>query len=211
MLSFCDAEYLTEGLASWTEIPSDSVNFVFSQSVLECIFKEEFLPILSECRRVMLPNSIASHVVDLRDLLGDSLNNLRFSEQLWESYIFRSSGFYSNRIRYSDMLNEFNLAGFEVENTVINRWENMPMPRKKLALPFRNIPEDELRIREFEILLRAKKRRNANKILNNFKYIMLSNIDHLSLDIVTMRGLKVGCTGARISPYPLSKIYDWDR
>lgn len=161
MLSFCDAEYLTEGLASWTEIPSDSVNFVFSQSVLECIFKEEFLPILSECRRVMLPNSIASHVVDLRDLLGDSLNNLRFSEQLWESYIFRSSGFYSNRIRYSDMLNEFNLAGFEVENTVINRWENMPMPRKKLALPFRNIPEDELRIREFEILLRAKKEKEC--------------------------------------------------
>jgi SAM-dependent methyltransferase len=155
VLLACNAEYLTEGLVSWEQIPSGSVDFAFSQSVLECIYKNEFLPTMQECRRVMRPNSIASHTVDLRDLLGNALNNLRFSERVWESNLFRSSGFYSNRIRYSEMLDLFKLAGFAVEKTEVHRWEKMPTPREKLVLPFRNMPEDELRIWEFNIVLRV--------------------------------------------------------
>jgi hypothetical protein len=155
VLYVCEAEYLTEGFLSWERIPSNSVDFVFSHSVLELIHKEEFLPTMQQCRRVMRTDSVASHAVDLRDLLEDSLNNLRFSEHIWESNLFRSSGFYSNRIRYSEMLKEFELSGFLVEKIEAHRWEKIPIPREKLAPPFCNMSEDELRILGFNILLRV--------------------------------------------------------
>jgi len=155
VLSVCDGEYLTEGLASWRRIPPNSVDFVFSQAVLEHTLKEEFLLTMQECRRVMKPGSFASHRVDLRDHLGGALNNLRFSEQIWESSLFRSSGFYTNRIRYSDMLKVFEAAGFIVEKSEVRRWDELPTPREKLTLPFSNMPKTELCIRGFDVGLRV--------------------------------------------------------
>jgi SAM-dependent methyltransferase len=155
VLLACDGEYLTEGLASWKQIPSNSVDFVFSQAVLEHIPVEEFLLTMKECRRVMKPGSIASHTIDLRDHLGEALNNLRFNENMWESDIFKSSGFYTNRIRYSYMMHLFEAADFIVEKTEVLRWNKLPTPREKLALPFRNLPEDELCIKGFDVCLRV--------------------------------------------------------
>jgi hypothetical protein len=154
-LEACDGEYLTEGLVSWRQIPPDSLDFVFSQAVLEHVPKEELLPTMRECRRVMKPGSIASHTIDLSDHLGEALNNLRFNEQIWESNPFRSSGFYTNRIRYSDMLRLFEAAGFIVEKTEVRCWDKLPITREKLALPFCSMPEHELCIRGFDVCLRV--------------------------------------------------------
>ena len=155
ILLACDGEYLTEGLTSWKQISSNSVDFIFSQAVLEHITKEEFLPTMRECRRVMKPGSIASHTVDLRDHLGEALNNLRFSDGIWESNLFKSSGFYTNRIRYTEMLRMFESAGFLVEKIEVQRWDRLPTPREKLASPFREMSEDELRINVFDVCLRV--------------------------------------------------------
>jgi SAM-dependent methyltransferase len=155
VLSACNAEYLTGGLVSWQQITSNTVDFVFSQAVLEHIPKEEFLPTMQECRRVMRAGSIVSHTVDLRDHLGDALNSLRFSEDIWESNLFKSSGFYTNRIRYTNMLKMFDAAGFVVDKTEVLRWDRLPTSRKKLAPPFRLMPEDELCISGFNICLRV--------------------------------------------------------
>ena len=155
ILDACDSEYFVKGLASWKQISSGSVDFVFSQAVLEHIPKEEFLPTMQECRRVMRAGSIGSHTVDLRDHLGEALNNLRFTEEIWESNLFISSGFYTNRIRYSDMLELFKSASFIVELTEIRRWSKVPTNREKLALPFRNMPENELCIKGFDVCLRV--------------------------------------------------------
>jgi len=157
VLRACDGEYFTNGLASWKQISSESVDFIFSQAVLEHIPKDEFLPTMQECRRVMKPGSIASHTVDLRDHLGDALNNLRFSEQIWESNFFKSSGFYTNRIRCLNLLKTFEAAGFIVEKTEVQRWDKLPTEREKLSPQFRNMPEDELCIKVLDVCLRAPK------------------------------------------------------
>jgi len=40
---------------------------------------------------------------------------MRFSTQAWESPLMAQSGFYTNRLRFSEMLNIFKEAGFRTE------------------------------------------------------------------------------------------------
>lgn len=153
ILSICSASYLTEGLKSLNQIESDTVDFIFSQAVLEHIRRGEFLETMKQCHRILRPEGISSHRVDLRDHLGGVLNNLRFSTHRWESEFFAKSGFYTNRIQYSQMLQLFVDAGFSFEVTDTRRWEALPTARNKLAQEFREIPEDELCISGFDVLL----------------------------------------------------------
>jgi SAM-dependent methyltransferase len=157
ILRLCDAHYMTNGLTSLETIESQSVDLIFSQAVLEHIRKMEFRRTLQECHRILRPNGICSHQVDLRDHLGGSLNNLRFSEPVWESEIFANSGFYTNRLRYSQMLHLFSDVGFAVEVTDVRRWSVLPTSSCKLSAEFRNLPDDELCVSGFHVLLRRER------------------------------------------------------
>lgn len=48
-------------------------------------------------------------------MLGGALNHLRVLERLWESRLMAESGFYTQRLRYSEMLALFNEAGFRAD------------------------------------------------------------------------------------------------
>jgi SAM-dependent methyltransferase len=154
VLSVCQAEYLTAGIASLRTIPEQSVDFVWSQAVLEHIRRSEFLDFMRQIRRTLRRNGICSHRIDLMDHLGGGLNNLRFSDRLWESNFMASSGFYTNRIRYNEMLDLFRRAGFETEVVQIDRWDRLPTPRVRLAEPFRILSDEELCVSGFDVLLR---------------------------------------------------------
>ena len=154
VLSACRGEYLTAGMTGLQAIRDRSVDFVWSQAVLEHIRRAEFFDFMREILRALRENGICSHRVDLMDHLGGALNNLRFSERVWESNFVATSGFYTNRIRYSEMLGLFRHAGFEVEVVRIDRWGRLPTRRGKLAEPFGSLPEEELCVCGFEVLLR---------------------------------------------------------
>jgi SAM-dependent methyltransferase len=154
VLEACDAVYLTEGLLGFSGIASGTVDVIFSQAVLEHVRKSEFAATMRECRRVLSSDGVASHRVDLKDHLGGGLNNLRFSEGLWESSLFVKSGFYTNRIRYSEMLSQFKNAAFDVEVVDVDRWDGLPIARSKLDGSFADLSDDELMIRGFDVLLR---------------------------------------------------------
>ena len=153
VLEACDGEYITTGLSGWGEIASDSVDLMFSQAVLEHVRRNEFLATQRECNRVMKPDAKASHRVDLRDHLGGGLNNLRFSERVWESNFFSSSGFYTNRIQMCAMIDAFESAGFRVDVVDVRRWPELPIPRRKLDDAFADIPDEELRVSGFDVVL----------------------------------------------------------
>lgn len=154
MLIALNAEYLTEGLRSLKAIPSGSVDFIWSQAVLEHIRRSEFLDTMKELRRILHPEGAMSHRVDLRDHLQEALNNLRFPHKAWESSLMSNSGFYTNRIRYSQMLEMMQLAGFQTQVTGVDRWNKLPTPRKKLAEEFRSVPEDDLLVSGFDVILK---------------------------------------------------------
>lgn len=156
VLAVCGATYLADGVSSLRSLPDQSVDFVWSQAVLEHIRRAEFLPMMREVRRVLRPDGVCSHRVDLKDHLGGALNNLRFSAKVWESNFMACSGFYTNRIRYKEMLSFFEAAGFQVDVCQMDRWNNLPTPRSKLSLDFRTLTEDDLCVSGFDVILRAR-------------------------------------------------------
>lgn len=155
VLEVCGAVYGARGLQSLKELPDRSVDFVWSRAVLEHVRRAEFAETMSELRRILKPGGVCSHGIDLQDHLAGALNNLRFPERIWESEFFASSGFYTNRIQYSEMLEMFREAGFSVEVTATRRWDRLPTPRTSMARPFRDLPGQELKVSSFGVLLTA--------------------------------------------------------
>jgi SAM-dependent methyltransferase len=155
VLSECNGEYLTEGIPSLAYLPSEKVDFCFSHTVLQHIWKSDFTKMVDELFRILKPDGVCIHRVDLRDCLGGgTLNNLRFSEATWEGDLFRKSGFYTNRIRFNEMVGIFEQTGFKCTVLNVVRWEQLPTPREKMDPAFRQLPNDDLLVSEFEILLK---------------------------------------------------------
>jgi len=153
IMADCGGIYLTSGLASLQTLDEHSVDFVWSHAVLEHVRKAEFLEIMQEIRRVISDDGVCSHTVDLKDHLDNSLNNLRFKENFWESKFVDRSGIYTNRIRCEEMLEIFQESGFEVKEVQYERWQQLPIPRSALNKEFQELSDDELRISGFSVLL----------------------------------------------------------
>ncbi len=154
VLKSCNAVYLTQGLSSLRKIPSGSVDFIWSQAVFEHIRRHEFLDTMTELRRILRPDGVCSNRVDLKDHLGGALNNLRFSTRLWESSWVAKSGFYTNRLRFSEVTKFFKQAGFDVEIVSVNRWDSVPTPRRMMSIEFQSLSEEDLLVQGFDVLLR---------------------------------------------------------
>jgi len=155
ILRRCNAIYLVDGLASLRELPSDSIDFAWSNAVLEHVRHGEFIAGIRELRRLLVRDGCVSHQVDLRDHLGGGLNNLRFPTRWWEAEWLARSGFYTNRIRFSEMMGLFAAEGFRVESLVTGRFNSLPLPRTSLAREFRNLSDEDLMVSEFHAVLRA--------------------------------------------------------
>jgi len=153
-LTACHATYGTRGLISLRAIPDHSVDYSWSHTVLQHVPLKEFQETLKELRRQLRPDGISSHLIDLQDCLGGSLNNLRFSESVWESPFMANSGFYTNRIRYSEMLELFKEARFAAEVVNVKRWDRLPIERSKLSPRFQKLSDDELRVQSFHVILK---------------------------------------------------------
>ncbi|MBN3992905.1 MAG: methyltransferase domain-containing protein [Nostoc sp. NMS2] len=154
ILDSCHAEYMIFGLSSLKLIPDKSIDFIWSHAVLEHIRCSEFSETMKELRRIIRDDGVCSHGVDLRDHLGGHLNNLRFSERIWEGDFMANSGFYTNRIQYSQMVNIFKKAGFNVELIEMDRWNSLPTARSKLSHEFTHLSDEELCISTFSVVLK---------------------------------------------------------
>jgi hypothetical protein len=89
----------------------------------------------------------------LQDHLSGQLNSLRFSEEVWEGRLFRNAGFYTNRIRYTEMLALFEQAGFDCNVPRINNWDQLPTPRARMDKLFRSLPDSDLLVKGFDLVL----------------------------------------------------------
>ena len=154
LVASCNAEYLTNGLSSLSSLPSDSVDFIWSHSVLEHIRLVEFQPTLKQLRRVLKPSGRSSHTIDLQDHLNHSLNNLRFRRSTWESALFSQSGFYTNRIPAKIIHGLFRRHGFEIIEEAFGQWPNLPISRKSLAHEFHSFSDEILINRTSSLLIK---------------------------------------------------------
>ena len=114
LLDFSNAFYLTSGLNDLRKLKSNSIDYIFSHSVLEHVRIYELEELISEIYRVIKPGGVISHNINYKDHLSESLNNLRFSEKIWESDLFANSGFYTNRVPAIKMHSLFKNVGFKI-------------------------------------------------------------------------------------------------
>jgi SAM-dependent methyltransferase len=156
VLRIFNGTYLTDGVRSLKEIPAFSIDYCFSNAVLEHVPKGDFVRLACELYRIMKPDGVAFHRIDLKDHLGGGLNNLRFSESTWESKFFTSSGFYTNRIRFNDIQRIFMKAGFHSRVARTVRWKILPIKRSMLDVNFQNLPDDDLLVSGFDLVLLRK-------------------------------------------------------
>jgi SAM-dependent methyltransferase len=154
LLNRVNGVYLTDGLASLRSMGTDSIDFAWSQAVLEHVRLEQFDQTLAELHRALKPSGVSSHRIDLQDHLAGSLHNLRFRRATWERDWFAGSGFYTNRIRHEDMVSRLKAAGFGVKVTAVDRWQQLPLAKDKLDREFADLPDDELRVSGFDVVLR---------------------------------------------------------
>jgi len=154
-LEHLNTVYSTEGLISLRAIPDNSVDFLFSNAVMEHIRLCDFETTAREMRRVLKPDGVASHQIDFRDHLQNALNNLRFSENMWESQFMARSGFYTNRLPWPAMAKIFGHAGFNVELKSADLWPNgLPTPQRRMARPFKDMAAEDLRVKGAHVVLR---------------------------------------------------------
>ncbi len=144
LLKNYNAKYLIKGLQSLRKIDDNSIDYIFSHSVIEHIRKYEINNFIEEIYRILKPNGVISHNINYKDHLGESLNNLRFSEQIWESNLFAKSGFYTNRIPAVEMHKNFQKCGFNLVEEDFGRWDKLPILRSSLSKEFRKYTNDEL-------------------------------------------------------------------
>ena len=143
--SLCKAEYLTEGLTSFHKIKTSSVDYIFSHSVMEHIRLKDLEKLISEMYRVLKSKKgVMSHNINYKDHLENSLNNLRFPRNIWESEFFANSGFYTNRVPAVEMHKHFKKCGFELFNERFGRWPSMPISRKLITREFRRFSDSQL-------------------------------------------------------------------
>jgi SAM-dependent methyltransferase len=152
VLSVCNGIYLTEGLRSLRTIESESVDFIWSHAALEHVSRAEVSELLNELYRILRLDGVASHTIDLGDHLGGGLNQLRFSVRFWENELVRRSGFYTNRLCFSEWLTLFANAGFDVVVPEVRRWSSIPIPRRALAAEFQGLPDADLLVLGFDVL-----------------------------------------------------------
>ncbi|HUI59042.1 MAG TPA: class I SAM-dependent methyltransferase [Steroidobacteraceae bacterium] len=155
LLQRCRAVYATRGVESLREIPAGSVDFIWSNAVLEHVRRAAFGDLVRETRRVARRGSLSSHQVDLQDHLGGALNNLRIGSRWWEAEWMARSGFYTNRLRMSDMVRAFEGAGFAIEALACERWEVLPTSRRAFAPEFARYEVADLLVKSFTVSLQA--------------------------------------------------------
>jgi hypothetical protein len=64
------------------------------------------------------------------------------------------SGFYTNRIRFAEMMRVFAREGFESETITVSRFDSMPLKRSSLAAEFRHLAHEDLMVSGFHAILR---------------------------------------------------------
>jgi trans-aconitate methyltransferase len=148
--------YLWNSPASLGQIPDSSIDFLFSHAVLEHVSLKDFHFLMQELYRVMAPDAVASHGIDFQDHLQYALNNLRFTERVWESRFMSRSGFYTNRIPWPRMKQIIEDCGFKVHVINFLYWPELPTSQSKMAEPFDGMRPDDLMVKAANIVLRKK-------------------------------------------------------
>lgn len=157
ILRACRASYLTGGLASLREIADQSIDLIVSEAVLEHLPRGDLGAFFEEFRRLLSPDGLALHGIDLDDHLDGGLNHLRFSANAWEKPLIRNSGFYTNRLSHGQICAMARAAGLEAGEFYRLCWPEPRLPRAGLHPDLSGWTDQDLEICSFGLSLSPPK------------------------------------------------------
>lgn len=143
-----------------TSFEDNSFDFISSTSTLEHIPKEDILPILKECYRILNKGGVMSLIIDYKDhwsYFDKSISNfnfLRYSSKEWKK--FNPSLHYQNRLRHSEYIDLISQTNFKVVNILTfgsNDNVNKAFKAMECAADFENYMFDDLIIGESRMVL----------------------------------------------------------
>jgi len=140
-LSSVGIRYCAPADASRTQLPAQSIDVLFSNSVLEHVPPDAIAQMFVEARRVLKNTGVSIHSVNCGDHYAyfdrsiTFINYLQYSERQWR--FWNNDMLYQNRLRPSDFLELARAAEFDI---VLSR----STPKEKLlaALPSMRIAAD---------------------------------------------------------------------
>ena len=135
-------------------IQSNSCNFLYSNSVLQHIYLNELDTYLDQINRVLKDGSFHSHYIDFRDCFSGKKNNLRFPQKIWESKLFKTGGFYTNRVPFSYFKKKFLNLGHKILY-IKKRYFKIPLSINIMDKnTIKNFTDDDLNLRKVEFVLK---------------------------------------------------------
>lgn len=143
-------EYRAPADATATGLPPDTVDVVFSNSVLEHVTPDVIGRLFSEARRVLRPGGLMIHSLNCGDHYAyfdkriSFINYLTYTDREWRRWDNRL--LYQNRLRPRDFVERSERAGFEI---VLRKQKPRPallelLPSLAIAPEFRGYPPEEL-------------------------------------------------------------------
>ena len=82
---------------------------------------------------------------------------MRFPSSYWEREWFAfKSGFYTNRIKISEMISICTNIGFKVTVRDVMHWPTLPINKNRLANEFQNISNSDLLTQEAHLVMGIK-------------------------------------------------------
>lgn len=147
-------------------LPSMSIDLIVSNAVLEYLDRDRFLRVLKHFHRLLRPDGVMNHWIDLSDEFAyfdpsiSRLNFLRFSDRAWNLIV--SPLLPLSRLRLTDCLEVMEEAGFELADVDAQRMSEDEFASLHLAPRFKTYPRDDIRVLDAWIVaLPAKENRVA--------------------------------------------------
>ncbi|MBE2193976.1 MAG: class I SAM-dependent methyltransferase [Anaerolinea sp.] len=150
LLKYCQIDYRAPVNTSRTELPSESVEAVYSNTVLEHVPLPTLETLIAEMHRILRPGGITFHLINPADHFSYSdssistINFLRFSERDFAKY--NSDFIFQNRLRPFQYRKLFEKQGFTVQlmEVIGNPTALQRFPRHNLHHDFAGLDDSEL-------------------------------------------------------------------
>jgi ubiquinone/menaquinone biosynthesis C-methylase UbiE len=133
-----------------TNYDDNIFDFITSNNTFEHIYPNILTPILAEFQRILKPNGVMSHFIDMTDHFAHFdksitvYNFLKFSDRFWHN--IDNDILPQSRLRYKDYLSIYNQQSIPIIDTKIWEHDSSKLEGIKLNKKYREYSKEELAI-----------------------------------------------------------------